>query len=428
MEIDAGTAGFARGSRRRRGLRGGLGGGRRDGGRGRLLECSHRRKSGRGHDRCGCHGRNGCTQGRRDRRRAGCQLRLRLGHRGHRSRGLPSGLHRKRSEAALDRLQIGGMGLGHRLQIRGVCLRGLPLGILIGLRPARICRDLARRSGERQRGREGRRLLDDRHGLREWRRGSDRRRRRYPDFGLAARRLDVHGLHHHFFLTFGVRSRQRGGAARRRIGLAVVAATNRDRELRRDPIARILGLGKPRPQGFEFERVAEGREPPERLEEAANAVPALAIEVHYNMRPVLENTSHQTSQHRPWPHLYEAANAGFVHRLDHVDELHRAGELRGELRAQHCGVRIVRSTGRIRVDGPDRGGELDFFQVGAKRAAGLLDDRRVEGSRDREPPCSNLLLGELSLDRLDLARLSGEHHLIRRVVIRDHYRGVPALQ
>ena len=243
------------------------------------------------------------------------------------------------------------MGLGHRLHVRDMCLGGLPLGVLVGLCPTWI---------HRGRG----------CGLNAWRRlngwskgccldGRNRRRghRRRSSLGLTARHLDIYGLHLLLYFSGRIRSRQLGGATEWRIGLAVIGTADRDFELWLYTIHRVLGLGELRPEGCEVERVSLDRQARERLEEAANAGPALAIEVHRDVWPIFEDASHQAAQHRSGPHFDEAANTGFVHGLDHVDELHRAGELLGELRAQRVGLAVVRDAGGVRVDGSRTGAE-----------------------------------------------------------------------
>jgi hypothetical protein len=56
--------------------------------------------------------------------------------------------------------------------------------------------------------------------------------------------------------------------------------------------------------------------------EAGDAVATAAVEVDRPMWASLENTAHQTREHRPGAHLDERPNALRVHGLDLFDEAH----------------------------------------------------------------------------------------------------------
>ena len=201
------------------------------------------------------------------------------------------------------------MALGHRPLVDGVGLGGLPLRLL-------ECKDPVRgRAGHRRvtgRGDRGRRRGGGRRGLVFqlvltwcWRSGNRR-----SGGGLE------HGLH----WTRRVRSRERRGAARRGIELSVVAAVDRDGELRGGGSRFLPGRATVGEELRGRHRHPRGHEPRQRDLERLDAVLPLPVEVHGEVGPSVEDASQQSRENGAGADLEERASAGGVHRFDHLDE------------------------------------------------------------------------------------------------------------
>ena len=219
------------------------------------------------------------------------------GVRGH-GEGLAAQQAAEGGERRLRGAQERRVALGHRTLIGDVRFRGLPLHLLVRLRP--------------RRGGIGsgavRRAIGRRHLRRARRRGSSPAARGTGGFG--------------------------GGSARapgRRIGLAVVGAADRHRE-RRLPAAPRVRRRRENSSSSAARSTERRPRPGARGRSRAPVTPCwpLPIEATAQVRAGRRGFADQARQHRPRADLDERAHARRVHRLDLLDEADRARDLRGQ--------------------------------------------------------------------------------------------------
>ena len=235
----------------------------------------------------------------------------------------------------LDALLGGGeertVRLGHRVQIRRVCRGGLLLSALVGREHARIrWRNECRCSGRRRR----------REGLVRHRRGSSSGRRRCSVWWSSS----GHGVRlGEFVQIFGW------------IGARVVGSVDRNREFRLPGVVRVRHLAVPAPQCSQLHVDPGSCESAEAVEQGRDAASPLLVERNSQVFAVVENVVDQAGQDRRWPDLDERAGATGVHRLDHLDEPDRLGELARQLDPHRIDVVVrVRRRGLVGVDRHDR--------------------------------------------------------------------------
>ena len=300
------------------------------------------------------------------------------------------------------------MTLGHRPLVDGVSLGGLPLRLLEREDPVR--RGAGQRAGGSlvRRRRSGR----NRHG------GLDPHRALPGGCGRGIRRSGRGRLRKRRGPR-GVRGGKRRGAARRGIELSVVAAVDRDGELR----ARGRPLGSIDADVGEELRGREGHarrhEARERELERLDAVPPLPVEVHGEVGPAVEDAPQEPREDRARPHLQERPRTGGVHRLDHLDEADLARDLAREGGPQGLGGLFVRRGERVRVDRERGRRERDVCEEAGKRLAGARHEARVERGGDGETLERDPLGREARLELRDVGRRARDDDLRRSVVVRD---------
>ncbi len=332
--------------------------------------------------------------------------------------------------AALHRLQERGVALRHRVEVRRVGLGGVPLSFL-PKRPPPLRKWCGLGFGVRGDRRHGERRSDGRshgmgrslggHGFDLGRSGS---RSRSGRLGRRGRRGSCrHSCNRLSPLGVGwwVVRRSQGW-----IRLAVVGTGQAERKLRLRGGERVIGQRVASPQRVELQLVAVRQQGGETIEESPHSVASLAVQVQRAVRTVAQDPSDQAGEHRPWPDLDERADAGFKHRLDHLDEADRLGQLRGELspdRRRLCGVR---RGGCVGEDRNPRLAERRLLQRSPECFRRARDHLGVECRRDGQPGTAEPLLTESLLDILDRRRLPGKHDLLRRVVVGyDHVGAEP---
>ena len=303
------------------------------------------------------------------------------------------------------------MRVGHGLEIGGVRLGRLSLRLLVGAHPGevRVTGDRGGRRGHgRGRGRHGPR------GARCHARGRGRGRRRPCGGGR--------GRHRHLPGTGRVGLRQGRGAARRRVGLAVVGAVEGD-DHRRLLLGRRDRGGLALPERREVDRYPRDREAAEALLQAGDAVLPLAIEGDRQVRAIAEDAVDELAEHAAGADLQEHARAARPHALDLLDEAHRPRDLLGEPGADPVRVRGIRR--RLGV-GPHLGGGRrdgdpgeEFGEPRARRRHQWAVERRRHG----QALGGDALARQVLLDDGDLGLGAGEHDLGGMVVVGHDDRG-----
>ncbi len=155
----------------------------------------------------------------------------------------------------------------------------------------------------------------------------------------------------------------------------------------------------------------------------AASVPA-RVEVDRAVRAAGEYLPDEPREHRPRPDFDERPRTARIHRLDLLDEAHRPGELHREQPAHRGRIFGIGRGFGVGEDG-DRGRlEGDRRQKPFKVAGCIRHQRRMKGRRDRQTQRRQPVDPQLRLEPLDGVRRTGDHDLVRRVVIREHHLGM----
>ncbi len=141
------------------------------------------------------------------------------------------------------------------------------------------------------------------------------------------------------------------------------------------------------------------------------------------MRPAGEDPADQPGEYPPRPDLNEDPHTGRIHRLDLVDKSDRARDLTGERLSYRVGLRLVRLGGDIRPDRDARLADRNLVQLRAERLDRARNHRAVERARHRDPPGRQPCGRKASDGEVDRARRTGDHGLVRCVVVGDHNVG-----
>ncbi len=141
------------------------------------------------------------------------------------------------------------------------------------------------------------------------------------------------------------------------------------------------------------------------------------------MRAAGEDPAGQPGENPARPDLNEDPYTGRVHRLDLVDESDGPRDLTGERLSYRVGVLLVRLGGGIRPDRDRLLADRNLVQLRAERLDRACNDRAVERARHRDPPGRQPGGLKASDSKVERVRRTGDHGLVRCVVVGDHNLG-----
>ena len=223
------------------------------------------------------------------------------------------------------------------------------------------------------------------------------------------------------------RRRDRGGlhAVARRIRPAQVVTADRQRGRGQLHLGRRHAVAVP--EKIPHHRHAGHGETGQTVEQTDVGRRARRIERDEGRR-LAEGLPGQARQHGSGADFDEDPPARGLHGPQLVREPHRLGELRGEQRPHRLGLRRIRRSRRVVEHRHGRRCELHVRQKSLERRARVAHRLRVKRRRHLQPAERNLRLRQPRLQPLNLGDRSGDHGLLRTVLVGDHAPGAFAGQ
>ncbi len=207
----------------------------------------------------------------------------------------------------------------------------------------------------------------------------------------------------------------------RRVRARIVGAVDGDGQSRLVDFVWVLHVCVFAPEGIEIHGDTGSRELTDPAEKGGQAVGGLVVERNRPVVTAVQDLVDEAGEDVRGPDFDEGARAAVVHRLDHLDEANRLGELSAELDPHRGAVGRVGLCGLVGIYGNEWGVERDLTEEVGERRARRADHIGMERGGHGEASCREAFVAEERFDALDGRRSARQHDLGVTVVVGDDH-------